>query len=1009
MIVSFDDPQVLWLAAIALPLGLLGLFWFRAMIPMRRVTAVVLRALLFILIAGALAGTRKVQESKILATVAVIDLSESTRLFGSTQTSIEETVRTFLQASTRNREADDLLGVVVFDRNAIAIGTPSRADVLSRPFGSLGLDGSNIESALRLAGGLVPPDATGRIVLFSDGNQTVGQADAAAAAIGNMARGLNTSGMAIDVVPITYNIDREVVVESLDAPPRAASESTITVRVVLRSTTATSGTLQLLREGSPIRINETAGTASGRRIALNPGRNVELVQLVLEPGPVHRFEAVFVPDQVDDAFVGDAVLANNRATAFTLTPGRGSVLIVDGVSNGSLTATGATLARVLIDAGMEVQTVAPAGFPTQMLDLQRYDLIMLQNVPAESLDDQQQDMLVAQVRDLGTGLVMIGGPDSFGAGGWHGSRVADVLPVRLDLPDRIIVPEAAIVFVLDNSGSMAASVLGSVRSQQQIANEAAAMAVQSLDRTDLVGVISFNESHRVVKELSLNTDPDQTASRIRSIASGGGTTLGPALRVAAQQLANADAKLKQVIVLSDGRSSDAEILEQVAATMAAQDIRVTAIGIGDAADSGSLAAVARAGGGSFYSVINPNLLPRIFLKAVRIVRSPLVREQIEPVRIDALESPFVAGFESMPPVHGLVLTRERDEPGIINALRTQNGEPLLAHWNIGLGQVVAFTSDAHAWASPWLDTTIYRAFWLQLARTASRVRQETNSELMVVESSGVLHMKFNALDKSNRPLDLLDVPVSVFGPSGQIQELDLLQVGPGQYESTINAPDAGPYIVVAKPMRQNTRLPPLLAGATTGASTELARLEPNTALLNAIASYGDGRVLDINQPDPTLMFDRSTVRPHRTSSPLWPALIAWAVVVFLLDVGTRRVAWDRFISRQFGASIADDLRRATAQNQPQSIAELMAARRTGNTPDSTDKLNEQDAKRVAAEAKRARWSAQSTPAPSVVQSSPASQPSKSVESADQDESKEESSLMAAKRRARERFEENHDA
>lgn len=1010
MIVGFDDPQLLWLTVVSIPLGVLGLVWFRAMIPLRRVSAVLARVVLLTLIAGSLAGARRVQESRTLATVAVVDLSQSTRVFGSTETDIAEAVRSYLRSATQGRTADDLLGIVAFDRRAIAISTPSRADVLSRPLEPWGQEGTDIESALRLAGTIVPPDATGRLVLFSDGNQTIGNAAQAAASLGTSARGLNTSGLAIDVVPITYRIEREVVLESLDAPPRASAESTITLRAVLRSTTHTVGTLQLLREGTPYPLGDSASGGTGRRVTLVPGRNVELIQVALDPGPVHRFEAVFVPDVLDDSFNGDVVLANNRASGFTLTPGRGAILLVDGVSNAAPAGPGATLARVLRDGGMDVETIAPAGFPRQMLDLQSYDLILLQNVPAEALDATQQSMLVSQVRDLGTGLVMIGGPDSFGAGGWFGTPVADILPVRLDLPDRIIVPEAAIVFVLDNSGSMAASVLGSIRSQQQIANEAAAMAVQSLDKTDLVGVLSFNESYRIVQNLGPNIDADRTASRIRSITSGGGTTLGPALRAAAQQLAKADAKLKQVIVLSDGRSSDADVLEQTASMMAAQGIRVTAIGVGDAADSRSLAAVAKAGGGAFYSVINPNLLPRIFLKAVRIVRSPLVREQPESVVIQDHGSPYVAGLGGLPPIQGIVLTRAREDPGVVHAMNTAQGEPLLAHWNIGLGQVVAFTSDAHAWVKPWLNTAVYRTFWLQIARTASRIREDSSSELTVLESGGVLKVTLEATDRTGRSLDLLDVPVSVFGPSGEIIEENLLQVGPGRYESALSTTQSGSYIVIAKPQQAGTRLAPLIAGATVGSGTELARLEPDEALLNTIVTSGAGRMLDLNSPTPGLLFDRANIRPHRTSSPLWPTLIAWAILVYLLDVGTRRVAWDRFVSRRFGAVLGEERRVAGESRQPQSIAELLASRRMSETQPARTTLGIEDAQRVAAEAKRARWAARSsTLSPSAASTDKAESVKPMQDSNDHAKQDTESGLLAAKRRALKRFEENQDA
>src|SRR5205823_9994941 len=45
----------------------------------------------------------------------------------------------------------------------------------------------------------------------------------------------------------------------------------------------------------------------------------------------------------------------------------------------------------------------------------------------------QMEMIESQVRDLGTGFMMIGGPRSFGAGGYLGTPIEKVLPVSLDV------------------------------------------------------------------------------------------------------------------------------------------------------------------------------------------------------------------------------------------------------------------------------------------------------------------------------------------------------------------------------------------------------------------------------------------------------------------------------------------------------------------------------------------------------------------------------------------------
>ncbi|MCL4221767.1 MAG: VWA domain-containing protein [Phycisphaerales bacterium] len=1003
MSLSFENPSLLFLLLLALPLAMVGARWFRAMIPLRRASAVGARVVLIGLIVGMLAGARRVRETESLATIAVIDLSESVLRFGDLGPDPVGAMRAFLRQGLQGRGPDDLLGLVVFDGRAIAAAVPSRADVLERSLESPGVEGTDIAAALRYAAALLPPDATGRLVLFSDGNETTGSAATAAAELAGTS--VSGRGLSIDVVPIDHMVGEEVIVESLDAPPRAAPGSTVALRVMLRSTSATRGVLQLTREGEPVDINGPE-PGFGRIVDLEPGRNIALINVPLERGRVHRFEAVFVPDRRGGQFVGDMSLANNRASAFTLTPGRGSVLFVDGVSNGAATGAGATLPNVLREADVDVRVVPTEGFPEDMLDLQAYDLVMLANVPAEAMRPEQQAMLVSHVRDLGAGLVMIGGPDSFGAGGWHGSDLERILPLRLDLPDQVIVPEAALMFVLDCSGSMGASVLGSMRTQQQVANEAAALAIQSLDKTDLIGVIAFNDSYRTVVPLGPNTNPEHTAARVRSIAAGGGTTLGPAVRAAAEQLSDHEAKTRQIIILSDGRSTDSDTLEELGAEVAQRGIRVTAIAVGDAADTQTLERMALAGGGAFYNVINPSMLPRIFLKAVRVVRSPLIREGLLKPSVSDAGSPLAVGMEDAPPLLGLVMSRFREEPNVVNAMVASSGDPLLSHWNVGLGQVVAFTSDAHQWAARWIDWPGYRTFWTRVARSTTRVPRESSSELRAEVGAGTLSLELDALDSGGHPVDLLDVPVTVYRPGGQAVPVRLEQVGPGRYAGSVPAAEPGAYIVIARPRQGATRLAPLLTGVTVPQGSELSTIEPNRALMLQISELTGGRVLAIGQPQAGVLFDRHRLQPWRSSTPIWPTLMAWALIVYLLDVGTRRVAWDRFVSSSFGADLRREIRESVKMRSVTSTGTLLERVRTRKPADGTPAaLGQADANRLAEEARQRRREAyeagrralrrqpESGSAPSGAASQPGS---------------DDSRLLAAKRRAQQRISEQTD-
>lgn len=991
---------------LAIPMVWAGLRWFSAMSGLRRSTAVAARILLLALLAMLLAGPSAVKTTDKLAVIGLIDASGSVQRFsagsvtgpdGSLIAGGPDRAWAFLSAAGRQRGPDDLLGAVVFDGGAVGVATPSRAALPAGLPEAPQRTGTDLARAIRLGGSMIPDDAAGRLVLFSDGNQTAGDALEAAKELAQRGPSGRGGGVRIDVVPMPYRAEAEVAVESVDAPPTAAAESVVNVRVILSSTSETSGTLRLLREGEAVDLNG-GEPGTGRPVRLAPGRHVLVQPVALEPGRIHRFRAIFEPDGAD------RIAENNEGDSFTITPGKGSVLLVDGVSEGDPGGAGSTLARALRESSIDVSVVAPAGFPTDLVGLQAYDLIILENVPADAMELAGHDHLASFVRDLGGGLIMIGGPDSFGAGGWRGTPVEPILPVRLDLPERLVIPEMAIVFVLDSSGSMRRQVAASGRSQQEIAGEATIAAIRALDARDLVGVIAFSRDPDVIVPLSSNADPAATISQVRTIAPDGGTAIGPALAEAARMLGPSEAKLKHIVLLSDGRSMGEETLPDQAASIAGQGIRISTIAMGNDASVTTMELIARSGGGTFYNVINPSTLPRVFLKIVRVVRTPLIREvPFEPV-IPPTGSPLLIGIDDAPVLGGLTLTQTRDEPTIVNAMLTPEGEPVLAHWTAELGQVAAFTSDAHRWARAWLDWPGYRTFWSQAVRALSRAGGGRLMQAEMRAVAGELRLRLDAADDAGRPLDQLDVPATVYTPTGGRREVRLSQTGPGVYEASVPADEPGSYISVVKPRSTARRLNPVITGASIAGGAEFQALESNVALLEEIARLTGGRVLEPARPQEAGLFDRAGVVPSRALSPLRGALLAWTLLILLIDIGTRRIAWDRWISRELGADLRQAAEEAVRERGAQAQRTLAGLRGKRTGPRTTAgglSLGEEDARRLAraaADRRRAQRLAEIRAADSPASANPSP-------AAPEDGDATESGLRAAKRRARERFEE----
>ncbi len=805
-------------------------------------------------------------------------------------------------------------------------------DVIDRPFDAPATrtDGTDLAGALRLARAMFPPDARRRIIIFSDGNQTQGDALALAETFAPDAR----DPIRIDVVPLTYRVQNEIIVESLDTPARASPGAVIAARVTLTSTGPAQGILRVFEESTEVDVSP-ADPRLGLPVSLAQGSNIVVLSVPLSTGLVHRLSAVFdpatAPATTPPAPPADTADANNRAESFTITPGGGSVLILDGIGNADADSPGRILPRALDAAGIRTTVIAPAALTDDLLALQAFDAVILQNVPADALAPSVQLALQRSVTEFGGGLIMSGGPASFGAGGWRNTPIEPVLPVLLDLPERLVAPPTALIIVLDTSGSMGFTVMGSSRTQQQIANEGAALAIETMDPRDFVGVIAFDTSYSVVAPLAPNANPRVTADLVRALSPGGGTNIPPALAAAYEQLKAVKASQKHVIVLTDGMSSGRNTLPDLVRQMRADDIRVSTISVGDGADAEGLAVLAQIGGGQAYEVVDPNLLPRVFLRAVRVVRTPAIRETpFDPVSLvpspatDALPLPF-------PPLNGITLAQQRpaitdNRPtGVTDALITPTGEPLLSHWQAGLGTVAAFTSDAHNWAGPWLGWPGYSRFWSQLVRLVARSASTQRGDASLVFDGDRLRIRVELQDEQDRPADGLEVTASIFGPDGSRRTITLTQDAPGLYTASAPASAAGvsaiPGATIATisarasagssgstasaPIRPP---PPIVVGAFRPPGTEFRALASNDALLAAIAQTTGGRVYALSPPpSPALsreiaLFDRDQVQPRQARRPLWTLLIWLALGALLLDIATRRIAWDRLLHRDTAPS-----------------------------------------------------------------------------------------------------------
>lgn len=991
----FEDPSNLAWIALVILFAVTAKSLFNSFTPIKRRVALVTRGILVALIVLALARLSILSESRKVALVALIDTSSSIGVLASQQAVGMTPDRTrrvpantaayeFLHDALQTTGPEDLLGVVTFDSQARVARMPMPGPLAEQLDSIQNQSGTDIASGLKLAAAIVPQDATGRIVLFTDGNETIGDAL-------RVSKELFLDGrpVPVDVVPLRYALPREIVVTALDVPSSAPEGGTIPLRVVIQSAVPARGVLRVTDEGNPLSI-DLAGRKA-KLIELAVGENVIRLEAKVAPGRIHRFEAIFEPEvDASGVMIADMRTENNRAQGFTLTPGAGATLIVRSIDAPAGTTP---LERVLTEAKIGVRSITASEMPRNALEYRNYDVVIFDGVPAHEVDEDTQQLVRTFVRDMGGGFVMIGGRGSFAAGGWRGSVLQDILPVELEVPDRIVTPETATVFVLDNSGSMNHPVAGTRLTQQQVANEAVALAIRSLSPKDRIGVVVFNSDASELIELQANGDGASHAQVVRGITSDGGTNLGAGLEVARRMLESSKSQVRHIVVMTDGQSMNPESLPPLAKAIADRGVKITTIGVGDGADARGLDQIAKSGGGTYYQVRDPRVLPRIFLKAVSIERQPLVREGDFTPKVISSGSPLLLGVSPPDSLAGISLAQSRKTPNVINAMVTPEGDPLLAHWNAGLGQAVAFTSDADRWAERWKASDSYASFWTRVVRTISRSESDGKMEASAVMKNGTMEIVVDASDSDGGTKDGLEVIAAVVGADGSRREVRFSQTGPGRYEATLRNPPPGANVAMIRSNEGGAAV----TGATAPSGLEFRDVTDRIDLLESIAAATGGRVLDPANAVAARFFDRSEVNVRKSSNPITSTLLIWIVAFTMLDLAVRRVAWDRWLGERRESSTPVNSEGVTTGLR----AKLEPAQRED---DRSITLGEEDAARLAAKARderRARrLGQQSSPAPE------AGNHSGSSPSGEADEG--QSGLLAAKRRARERFEEGDD-
>ena len=820
----------------------------------------VMRCLLTCLCVLALAAPSVVLPGGQQAVWILADASASAR---GMQDQMTQSVRTALE----NKDASVNAGVIAFGGNAMVEKPLAQDGTYNGVTTAVDAQASDLSSALTLASALLPEDAQGRIVVLSDGATE----DVRAAA-----QQLAARGVTVDFQSFSGDALPDAQISQLNVPSRVYQGQSFTVTVQVTANHDTAGTLVLYQNRTPV---------SSREVTLRRGDNSFTFRDTAADTGVVTYEARLISE-------GDSCAQNDSMGGYVYVQGAPKLLLVEGRQG-----EGSEMAAMLSAAAMQYETVLPAQLPYDAEQLRQYDGVVLVNVDYDAADEEQWAALDSAVRVLGRGLTVIGGDSSYALGGYRGSKLEEMLPVTIDVRNKLDLPSLALMLVIDKSGSMSDGMFGTTR--LELAKEAAMRAAEVLTPNDQVGVIAFDDAAKWVVNLQKAEDVEAIQNQIGTIRPGGGTAFFTALYEATYALMNAQAQQKHIIFLTDGEAGDTGYL-QLCDIMQQNNITLTTVAVGSGADQATLRTLAQQGGGRAYAANEFDNLPKIFTKETYLVSGSYVQNRtFTPV---ITEQSALTDFEGFPQLSGYLAATEKSLATV--SLMSDREDPILAWWQYGAGRVVAFMADSRgAWTSEFLQWDQAAAFYGGMA-AFTLPGEEREGQLTTERQGDALRIVYTAPEGAQTGLS---TSVTALLPDGTQTQLALQESAPGVYEGEIAAAQLGAYALRVEQRDASGELQRVMeGGAVNGYSGEYDLRNQNAeSTLPYLSALTGGR--EITDSAEMLKSTHAVVRARRDlTQPL-----LWALMVLLLcDIALRRLSWDVALERYLNA------RRAARQQPP---------------------------------------------------------------------------------------------
>lgn len=768
-----------------------------------------------------------VKEEQILF---VVDRSAST-------SGTDQAVNDFLNQAIEQKKSHQAVGLYTFDGSfQTQVPLAKTTSEIPEFMDSTEKGMTNIAESLQLASNLADRNKATRIVLLSDGLETMGSAS-------DQLSRMTGSHIEIDTVLLRRPESDDVAITSFETPPVAFEGEQQQLNVQVESTKSVVGELLLLLNDQliakePVQIEQGSNTFTLRNASKGEGLLKYEVQLNVS---------------------GDALLENNSLTSVTTVESSPRLLVVQSEALVS------PIPTYIDQAVVKTDVIAASSLPYDLSNYLAYDAIIFDNVPGYQVGEDKMTVIEQAVKNFGVGFMMVGGDNSFGLGGYFKTPIEKLLPVEMEVKGKQQLPSLGLIIVMDRSGSMSGN-------KFELAKEAAARSVELLREDDTLGFIAFDDRPWEIIEAKTLTNKEEALDKILSISVGGGTEIYPGLELAYERLRDLKLQRKHIILLTDGQSATQNDYEELIGDGVSSNITLSTVAIGQDSDRGLLETLAETGNGRFYDVMDESTIPAILSRETVMISRTYIEDNPFYPTISGDPSWTSLFAEGVPQINAYIATTAKQTASII--AESGKNDPVISEWMYGLGRTIAYTSDSTgAWSGDFARFNRWGDFWNTAISRLLPSYSEVPFDIRKSEDGSYV-----VSDPSGQSSFLDIVAVSETG-----EEIESLSepIAPGKSRVTLQA---DPGLVFLRVSNEHESM--YQAGLSIPYSEEYKIQAPDETLLNELSNRTGGQRLD--EPGQAM---REILYESAESQSIQKWLILIAMVLFFIDITLRRFGW----------------------------------------------------------------------------------------------------------------------